>query len=70
MVTLNQFYHDNKSDIQKSGMKHTKQVLSINFATPKLLIKDHMSAAPQSSSSKLPLKLNPNLLMIPQRAYA
>ena len=61
-VTLNKFHHGNKSDLQKCSTQHTKQVLNINFAKPKLVIKDNMSPAPQSSSSKLPLKHNTNLI--------
>ena len=63
--TLNKFYHDNKFDIRKSSTQHTKQVLNINFAKPKLLMKDNISPAPQSPSSKLPLKRYPNLISDP-----
>ena len=60
-VTINKFYHD-KSELQKSSTKHEKQVFNINFAIPKLVIRDSMSPAPQSSSSKLPLKHSPNFI--------
>ena len=45
-VTHDNFYHDNKPDLQASSTQHTKQLLNINFAMPKLLKKDNMSLAP------------------------
>ena len=53
VVTLNQFYHDSKPDFQTSSTQYTKQILNINSVRPKLIIKDNMSLAPQSSSSVL-----------------
>ena len=44
---------------------YTKQVLNINFAKPKLLIKDNTSIAPQKTSSKLPMKRNPIFISDP-----
>ena len=61
-VTHDNFYHDNKPDLQASSTQHTKQLLKINFAMPKLLKKDNMSLAPHSPSSKLPLEHSPNFI--------
>ena len=63
-ITLNKFYHDNKSDVQTSSTQH-KQVLNINFAKPKLLITDNISPALQNSSSKLHLKRITNFVSDP-----
>ena len=59
-LTFNKYYHDNEYDLQNCLYQHTKQVLNINLAKPKLAAKDNMSPAPKNSSSKLFLRYNPD----------
>ena len=66
--TLNELYHKNKIEVQNSSKQHTEQILNINFAKPKLLIKENMTLALQSHSSKSPLKQHSNFVSDP--AYA
>ena len=54
--TPKKLYHENKIEIQNSSKQHAEQVSNIGFAKPKLEIKDNMSLALQSHSSKSSLK--------------
>ena len=65
-ITLNKLYYQNRCEVQNSS-KHTEQVLSIDFAKPKLLIKDNRPLALQFHSSKPPLKQNSNFVSDPAR---
>ena len=64
--TLLKLYHENECEAQNSS-KHKKQVLSIDFAKPKLLPKDYEPIALQSPCSKSLLKHNSNFVSDPAK---